>query len=135
MTEPFTPPAWTPAPAIGPASAETPATPPARPRRTKWWIALGGGIAAVVAVAAFVGFVQPGFFVSSVYDTAALQKSVLGVLRDRYQIGAEAVACPADVPVEEGLRFSCNALVGGAQQVVAVRVLDADGRLEVTRPR
>ena len=140
MTDPYTPPTWNPAPApgYGPAGAETsdpPAAKTPRPRRTRLWIAVGGGLAVAAAAVAFLGFVRPGFFVAKVYETTALQNSVLGVLQSDYQIGAEAVACPAAVPVEKGLQFSCNALVGGAQQPVTVRVLSADGRLEVIRPR
>lgn len=135
MSDQFTAPAWgsAPAPTVGPA---TPAEPPASKKRVSpWlWLSAGAAVILVAAVVAVLGFWKPGFFVSRVYDVPALQNGVLTVLRNDYRIAAEAVACPPEVPVTTGLRFSCNALVEGRQQPIEVRVLDAGGRFEVVQP-
>lgn len=93
------------------------------------------GSAVTLAVLAVLGFVTPGYLVRPLFETASLQDGVGAVLRDDYQIAAVAVACPAEVPVQADLRFFCNALVDGRQVLVSVRVLTADGRFEVSRPR
>jgi hypothetical protein len=93
------------------------------------------GSAVTLTVLAVLGFVTPGYFVRPLFETASLQAGVGTVLRDDYRIAAVAVACPAEVPVQADLRFSCNALVDGRQVPVSVRVLTAEGRYEVSRPR
>ena len=97
-----------------------------------------------VATAATVGvlaFVTPGYFVHRVFDTTALQQGVATVLTRDFKIDVATVACPDRVPVTAGLRFSCNALLGGSgagspqdQIPVPVRVVDRDGTFEVSRP-
>jgi hypothetical protein len=90
-----------------------------------------------VVTAATVGvlaFVTPGYFVHRVFDPTALQRGVATVLTHDFKVDAAAVACPSDVPVTSGLRFSCNALVGTDQIPVPVRVVDSTGTYEVSRP-
>lgn len=90
-----------------------------------------------VVTAATVGvlaFVTPGYFVHRVFDTTALQQGVEMVLTRDFKVEAAAVACPSHVPVTSGLRFTCNALVGADQLPVPVRVVDSDGKYEVSRP-
>ncbi|MFI5934104.1 DUF4333 domain-containing protein [Actinoplanes sp. NPDC051494] len=133
MSEPYIAPSWNAVP-----TGTTPPAPPtlSSPRnRQKLGIAIGAGVGVVLALVGILGFWTPGFFISTIYDTGALQKGVLRVLRDNYEIAADAVACPPSVPVDEGLQFSCNALVGGQQRPVTIRVVADDGRFEVVRPQ
>lgn len=132
-------PRWSPAPPPqwGPTTAE----PGARDRRRrrvlspKLALAVAGPVVLLVALVAVLGLVWPGFLNEKVFDTAAVQRGVLTVLREDYQLDADAVTCPVAPPVTVGSRFSCSAQVAGVPKTVAVTVTSADGRFEVSRPR
>ncbi|MEU8216313.1 DUF4333 domain-containing protein [Micromonospora taraxaci] len=131
-------PRWAPAPPAQWGPDSTGSRPPVGRRRRvsqKLLIAVVGPVVAVVALVAVLGLVWPGFFVTKVFDTAALQQGVLSVLRDDYQLDADLVACPPGRSVEVGSRFSCSAQVAGVPKTVAVTVLSSDGRFEVGRPQ
>jgi hypothetical protein len=89
----------------------------------------------VVAVIAVLGFVAPGFFVTRVFDTAALQDGVQRVLTQDYRLANVAgVRCTEGIRVEQGATFQCDATVDGAPVKVPVTITGSDGAYEVGRP-
>ncbi|MEU4470079.1 DUF4333 domain-containing protein [Micromonospora sp. NPDC023888] len=130
-------PRWAPAPPpqFGPA-ATGPQTGRA-PRRgvsPKLVAAIGGPVVLAVAVVLVLGLLWPGFLNRKVFDTAALQRGVLTVLRENYQLDADEVACPVAPPVTVNNRFSCSARIAGEPRTVTVTVVSSAGRFEVGRP-
>jgi Domain of unknown function (DUF4333) len=123
-------------PAWAPVSPGTPPTArrSARRRRRPPWIPVAVAAAVVVAVLV-LGFVTPGWFVTRVFDPAAVQTGVAKILTDDY--GAEGVAdvrCPGGVGVTAGATFTCDATIDGDPVKIPVRVTDGSGRYEVGRP-
>jgi hypothetical protein len=94
----------------------------------------GGAVVLVLAVVAVLGFVTPGFFVTKVFDAAAVQTGVQRILTDDYGLKAASVTCPANITVTDGATFTCDATVGGDKVTVPIRVTSADGNYEVGRP-
>jgi hypothetical protein len=92
-----------------------------------------GGVV-VIAVVAVLGFVWPGFFVSKVFDQAALQDGVQRVLAQNYNLDVSAVQCDEGIRVAEGTSFECQATVDGAPVKVPVTITSSDGAYEVGRP-
>ncbi|WP_433284215.1 DUF4333 domain-containing protein [Pseudonocardia sp. CA-142604] len=92
-----------------------------------------GGVV-VIAVIAVLGFVWPGFFVSKVFDQAALQDGVQRVLAQNYNLDVSAVQCDAGIRVSEGTSFECQATVDGATVKVPITITSPDGAYEVGRP-
>ncbi|MGK5737899.1 DUF4333 domain-containing protein [Micromonospora sp. URMC 103] len=128
-------PRWTPAPPQWGPAGPVPET--GRPRRgvpPKIVAAIAGPVVLAVALVAVLGLVWPGFLNRKVFDTAALQRGVLTVLRENYQLDADEVACPVAPRVKVDNRFSCSARVAGEPRTVTVRVTSSDGRFEVGRP-
>jgi Domain of unknown function (DUF4333) len=96
---------------------------------------ISGGAVVVVAVIAVLGFVAPGFFVTRVLDTAALQDGVQRVLTQDYRLANVAgVRCTEGIRVEQGATFQCDATVDGAPVKVPVTITGSDGAYEVGRP-
>ena len=95
-------------------------------------VVLGG--VAVAAVVALLGFVTPGFFVTRVFDTVALQGGVQHVLTQNYHMDVARVRCEEGIRVDEGTRFECDATVDGASVKVPITVTSSDGAYEVGRP-
>lgn len=106
---------------------------PSRTSRLPWVLA---GVAAALAAAVLVlGFVVPGWFVTRVLDSAAVQEGVAVVLTDDYRAdGVADVRCPSDVKIVAGAAFSCEATIDGDPVTVPVRIIDDDGGYEVGRP-
>jgi hypothetical protein len=97
-------------------------------------VAVAAAVLVVVAVLV-LGFIAPGWFVTRVFDAAAVQTGVARVLTDDY--GTEGVAdvrCPAGIEVSAGATFTCDATIDGDPVTVPIRVTDDDGRYEVGRP-
>jgi hypothetical protein len=107
----------------------------ARSGRSKLpWILSGVG-ALVVAAILVLGFVAPGFFVSKVFDTAAVQAGVQKILTDSYDIrDVSAVTCGEKIAVTAGDTFTCDATIAGSPARIPVRITSADGDYEVGRP-
>jgi hypothetical protein len=98
-------------------------------------LAVAAAIAFVVVALLVLGFVTPGWFVTRVFDATAVQNGVARVLTDDYAVGAVAdVRCPADVQVEAGATFSCDATIDGDPVTVPITVTDDDGGYQVGRP-
>ena len=129
-------PAWQPdRPASRPvARYPGPARRAARGRRRLPWIALGVAAAVVVAVLV-LGFLVPGWFVTRVFDAAAVQNGVTNILSEDYGVeGVADVRCPEGVEVAAGAAFSCDATIDGDPVTVPIRVTDGNGGYEVGRP-
>jgi len=123
-------PAWTPV-SPGASAASRRST---HRRRGPRWVPLAAA-AAVVVLLLVLAFVTPGWFVTRVFDAAAVQTGVAKILTDDY--GAEGVAdvrCPGNVGVVAGAAFSCDATIDGDPVKVPVKVTDGGGRYEVGRP-
>ena len=120
-------PLWAQGPPVTPRRA-------ARRARRPPWIALAA--AGVVVVAFLVlGFVTPGWFVTRVFDAAAVQTGITKILNDDYGVdGVADVHCPDRVPVASGATFTCDAAIDGDPVKVPVHVTDAKGGYEVGRP-
>jgi Domain of unknown function (DUF4333) len=112
-----------------------PALPDAAPKgRSKLPLILGGVALLVVAAVAVLGFVTPGFFVTKVFDSAAVQTGVQKVLTDSYGLNVSSVTCGKGIQVAQGASFTCDATVDGASVTVPIRVTSKDGNYEVGRP-
>ena len=90
-------------------------------------------VAAAVVVAVLVlGFVTPGWFVTRVFDPAAVQTGVAKILTDDY--GAEGVAdvrCPEESGSRRARRSPATRTIDGDPVKSPVRVTDGNGRYEV----
>lgn len=114
-----------------------PPLPPARerPGRSKLPLIIIGAVALVAIIVGVLGFVTPGFFITRVFDTAAVQSSVQRVLSNDYGIAdVSAVSCDSGVKVDNGKSFECRATVAGEQVVVPIRITSNSGNYEVGRP-
>lgn len=96
-------------------------------------------VIAVVGVVCVLGFVKPGFFVTTVLDQNAVQNGVKTVLSAQppkgYGQPVSSVSCPAKQEVKAGGTFDCTAVVDGQRKTVTVTVKDSDGNYEVGQPR
>ncbi len=106
-----------------------------REGRAKWpWFVLAG-VLVVLALVGVLGFVAPGFFVTRVFDPAAVQDGVRRVLTSDYRVdGVQSVTCPPDQRVVEGATFECRANIEGSDTPIKITVRSADGRYEVRAP-
>ncbi|ALE83536.1 hypothetical protein XF36_10545 [Pseudonocardia sp. HH130629-09] len=102
------------------------------PSRTRLWIL--AGIGAVVVAALVVGALfWAGVLGSDRLDRTALQAGVTQVLTRDYGLQVGAIACPEDVEVSPGTRFTCQAVVDGEQVEVPVVVTSDQGDYQVGR--
>ena len=91
--------------------------------------------ALVVVVVLVLGFVTPGWFVTRVFDAAAVQTGVAKILTDDYATdGVADVRCPQNVQVTAGATFSCDATIDGDPVTVPITVTDDRGGYQVGRP-
>jgi hypothetical protein len=91
--------------------------------------------ALVVVVVVVLGFVTPGWFVTRVFDAAAVQAGVAKILTDDYATdGVADVRCPQNVQVVAGATFSCDATIDGDPVSVPITVTDDRGGYQVGRP-
>ena len=90
---------------------------------------------ALGASAAVVGFVNPGLFVTRVFDDEALRDGVRLILeRDFHLAQVTELVCPRRQPVEPHTVFLCAVRINGAPSTVPVVVQDQAGRYAVGRP-
>ena len=91
--------------------------------------------ALVVVVVLVLGFVTPGWFVTRVFDPAAVQAGVAKILTDDYSTdGVADVRCPQNVQVTAGATFTCDATIDGDPVSVPITVTDDRGGYQVGRP-
>lgn len=110
--------------------------PPRKKRKVLPWVLGGLGTLLVIAVVCVLGFVTPGWFVSSVFDASSVQKGVEQTLKDSYGIqGVSGVTCPEGQEVEPGSSFQCRVQVDGQDKTVTVTVKNAEGVYEVGHPK
>lgn len=97
---------------------------------------IAGGVAVlVIAVVAVLGFVTPAFFVTKVFDAAALESGVTKVLTESYGLkGVTGVTCKSDIRVTNGAAFDCDAVIDGKTKKVPIKVTSSDGTYEVSQP-
>lgn len=121
--------AWNPP---GPGHPPLPAPRPDQPRGP---LVVVGGLVAVVAIVALLGFVAPGFLVTRVLDTTAMDRDVARVLTEDHGVaGLSSVSCAGEVPLVVDARAECTATIEGNPVPVPVRVLTEDGDYEVGPP-
>jgi uncharacterized protein DUF4333 len=113
---------------------------PAKPRRSaqqrgRQRLLVAAVAALVVVVVLVLGFVTPGWFVTRVFDAAAVQTGVAKILTDDYATdGVADVRCPQNVQVTAGATFSCDATIDGDPVTVPITVTDDRGGYQVGRP-
>ena len=88
----------------------------------------------ILAIVAVLLFIAPGFLVTRVFDTPALQQGVQQVLTNDYGLQVESVTCGQGIRVDQGATFQCDATVDGQQVKVPVTVTSSDGAYQVGRP-
>lgn len=111
--------------------AGEPRDPPRWPLR--WLVPLVA--LALTASMAVLGFVNPGLFVTRVFDAEALQDGVRLVLeRDFHLAQVTELVCPLDQPVEPHTVFVCAVRISGAPSTVPLVVQDQAGHYAVGRP-
>ncbi|BBX87488.1 DUF4333 domain-containing protein [Mycolicibacterium aubagnense] len=115
---------------------------PAAKKSNKALLLIGGVVAAViVAVVGVLGFLWPGFFVTTKLDVNAAQSGVQKVLTDETNgYGAKNVKdvkCNngADPEVKSGQTFDCDVNIDGTKRTVKVTFKDDNGTYEVGRPK
>jgi hypothetical protein len=92
-------------------------------------------LVALVSTVAVLGFVTPGYFVTTVFDQAAVQNGVRTILRDEYRLRVSEVVCPPNQQVLPARSFTCVATIDGRRSEVPVVIQDRDGRYRVGQPR
>lgn len=98
------------------------------------WLGVGV-LVLILGTVAFLGFVAPGFFNNTTFDSTQMESGVKGVLSNQYQVAnVESVDCPDDQPVEAGHSFECTATIGGQAKKVQIKVVDDEGKYEVGKP-
>ena len=113
---------------------------PTKPRRSaqqrgRQRLLVAAVAALVVVVVLVLGFVTPGWFVTRVFDAAAVQTGVAKILTDDYATdGVADVRCPQNVQVTAGATFSCDATIDGDPVTVPITVTDDRGGYQVGRP-
>jgi hypothetical protein len=118
-------------------SYPTPPGPAAGGKRKPPMPLIIGGAAGVVviAVVGVLGFVTPGFFVTRVFDSAAVEQGVARVLTQDFGIsGVGEVSCGEAIPVKADSSFDCDATIDGQKVRVPVHVTSNEGNYEVGRP-
>jgi hypothetical protein len=82
-----------------------------------------------------LGFFWPGFFVTKVFDRAALEAGVRSILVESYRVpNVTDVYCPSQQKVSAGRAFACIAQINGSPTQVRVMISDDNGRYLVNRP-
>jgi hypothetical protein len=116
--------------------------PPSGNKPSKKLIAIAGAVAAVAVIAVGVlGFVWPGWFVTTKLDVNAAQTGVQKVLSDETNgYGAKNVKdvkCNngQDPEVKPGTTFNCDVSIDGTKRSVTVKFQDDKGTYEVGRPK
>ncbi|SJM67339.1 hypothetical protein FM112_12475 [Gulosibacter sp. 10] len=139
-TAAFGAPGRTPGHTPGPGSASAHPTSPA----TKQDARTGRGARATVVLLSLLlpigiaaglvaGYLYADRFQS--YDTAAVEREVVSVLRDDYGLSdLQEVNCPDWVKVEQGTSFQCEFEYAGATQTVTVTQGSQSGQLVVGAP-
>ncbi|KOX27997.1 hypothetical protein ADK67_13010 [Saccharothrix sp. NRRL B-16348] len=108
--------------------------PPPKKSSAVLWVVVAL-VVLVVAAVGITGFVAPGFFNTKVFDQAAVQSGVVGVLKDDYKISdVESATCPAEQEVKPNTTFECTVKVGGKDKTVKITVKTEDGEYEVGQP-
>ncbi|MEJ8280780.1 DUF4333 domain-containing protein [Pseudonocardia spirodelae] len=102
------------------------------PSRTRLYVLAGIG-AVVVAALVLGSLFWTGVLGSDTLDRTALQAGVNQVLSRDYGLQVGEVACPDDVAVSAGTRFTCQAVVDGEQVEVPVVVTSDQGDYQVSR--
>jgi hypothetical protein len=102
--------------------------------RSKLPLIIAAVVVVLLAAVGVLGFWKPGFFVTKVFDTNAVQTGVQKVLTDEYGLAVETVTCGQNIQVDNGATFTCQATVDGQPREVPVKVTSADGDYEVGRP-
>lgn len=99
------------------------------------WI-ISGGLALVVAVAAVLAFVWPGWLTSKVFDSGAVADGVKTVLTRNYkQENVTNVSCPPNIKVKVRNTADCTAMVDGQLKTVQITVKSNSGDYEVAQPK
>ncbi|KAB7757874.1 MULTISPECIES: DUF4333 domain-containing protein [Mycobacteriaceae] len=116
--------------------------PAAKKASSKTLLIIGGVVAAVVvAVVGVLGFLWPGFFVTTKLDINAAQSGVQKILTDETNgYGAKNVKdvkCNngSDPEVKSGQTFDCDVNIDGTKRTVKVTFKDDKGTYEVGRPK
>jgi hypothetical protein len=82
-----------------------------------------------------LGFVNPGLFVTRVFDDEALRDGVRLVLeRDFHLAQVTQLRCPRHQAVQPRTVFLCSVRINGAPATVPVVIQDQAGRYAVGRP-
>jgi hypothetical protein len=115
---------------------------PGAKKSNKTLLIIGGVVAAViVAVVAVLGFVWPGWFMTTKLDVNAAQTGVQKILTDETNgYGAKNVKdvkCNGgtDPVVKSGQTFNCDVSIDGTKRTVTVTFKDDSGTYEVGRPK
>jgi len=120
---------------VPPLEAASPSPrPPRRRFRVVRWL-FGVAVASVLAAAAVLGFVTPGFLVTTVLDQVAVQDGVRAVLQHDHRLGnVTSVICPPNQRAVPGRSFDCTAVINNNWVDVPVVIQSRDGRYQVGLP-
>lgn len=90
----------------------------------------------VLAIAAVLLFLWPGWLNKKVFDQNAVQDGVVKLINDSYNMDATEASCPkaGDTEVKAGNTFDCTVKVDGQDKTVTITVKDDDGKYEVSVP-
>lgn len=110
------------------------------PKKANTGLIVGiSALVVVLAVAAVVLFLWPGYLAKQTFDQAAVQNGVQQILQnpapDGFGLtGVSNVSCPDGQEVTPNTTFSCSVQVNGEAQQVQITVKDDTGTYEVGFP-
>lgn len=105
-------------------------------RARRNWFLSGAFVLVAVLLVLVLGFVAPGWFVRTVFQSESVQRGVARTLRDVYQLnGVRAVSCPDGQTVVPGNQFDCRVRFDDRAKTVTISVKDDRGVYEVGHPK
>lgn len=110
------------------------------PKKSNSGLIIGiSALVVVLAAAAVLLFLWPGWLSKTTFDNNAVQTDVQKILTDAPDAGfglsdVGSVTCPSGQEVTAGHTFSCDVSVGGEAKKVTITVKDDTGTYEVGYP-
>lgn len=96
---------------------------------------IGIAVIVIAVVVLLLGFLAPGFFTGTVFDTESVENGVTAELRGQgYAVDTGSVQCPDKITVREGGTFTCTLAVDGEEMTVTSTMLDDEGTYRVGAP-
>lgn len=98
-------------------------------------LVVGVAVIVIAVVVLLLGYLGPGFFTGTVFDTESVENGVTAELRGQgYAVDSGSVECPDKITVREGDTFTCTLEIDGEEMTVTSTMLDDKGTYRVGAP-